>query len=71
MDSGKSRPHRDSFPDRPASSESLYRLSYPAHIIIIIIIIIVTIAKATNHTYDADMRVCARAVLLRSFLLHC
>ena len=28
---GKSRPHRDSIPDRPAHSQSLYRLSYPAH----------------------------------------
>ena len=28
----KSRPHRDSIPDRPARSESLYRLSYRAHI---------------------------------------
>jgi len=28
---GKSRPHRDSNPDRPARSRSLYRLSYPAH----------------------------------------
>jgi len=27
---GKSRPHRDSMPDRPARSQSLYRLSYPA-----------------------------------------
>ena len=26
---GKSRPHRDSIPDRPARSQSLYRLSYP------------------------------------------
>ena len=25
---GKSRPHRDSIPDRPAPSQSLYRLSY-------------------------------------------
>ena len=30
--SGKSSPHRDSIPDRPARSQSLYRLSYPAHI---------------------------------------
>ena len=29
---GKSRRHRDSMPDRPARSKSLYRLSYPAHI---------------------------------------
>ena len=28
---GKSRPPRDSIPDRPARSQSLYRLSYPAH----------------------------------------
>jgi hypothetical protein len=29
---GKSRPHRDSIPDRPAHSKSLHQLSYPAHI---------------------------------------
>ena len=28
---GKSRPHRDSIPNHPAHSQSLYRLSYPAH----------------------------------------
>ena len=28
---GKSRPHLDSIPDLPARSQSLYRLSYPAH----------------------------------------
>jgi len=28
---GKSRPHRDLIPDRPARSQSLYRLSYLAH----------------------------------------
>ena len=27
---GKSRPHRDSIPDRPARNHSLYRLNYPA-----------------------------------------
>ena len=27
----KSRPHRDSIPDRPARSQLLYRLSYRAH----------------------------------------
>ena len=30
----KSRLHRDSIPDSPARSQSLYRLSYPAHIIL-------------------------------------
>jgi len=29
---GKSRPHRDSIPDSPVRSQSLYRLSYRAHI---------------------------------------
>ena len=28
---GISLPHRDSIPDHPASSQSLYRLSYPSH----------------------------------------
>ena len=28
---GKSLPHRDSIPDRPARSQSLYRLIYPVH----------------------------------------
>ena len=31
---GKSRPHRDSIPDRSACSQALYRLSYPAHSVI-------------------------------------
>jgi len=29
---GKSRPRRDSITDRPARSQSLYRLSYTAHV---------------------------------------
>jgi len=29
---GKSRPHWDSIPNHPARSQSLYRLSYPAHV---------------------------------------
>ena len=28
---GKSRPHRDSIPDRPARNQSLYRLGFPAY----------------------------------------
>ena len=30
----KSRPHRDSIPDRPARSQLLYQLSYPTHIML-------------------------------------
>ena len=33
---GKSRPHKDSIPDRPARSQLLYRLSYRAQIMNII-----------------------------------
>ena len=29
---GKSRPHRDSIPERPPRSQSLYQLSYPANV---------------------------------------
>ena len=36
---GTSRRHQDSFPDRPARSQSLYRLSYPTHNIVPITII--------------------------------
>ena len=31
LEGEKSRPHRDSIPVRPTRSQSLYRLSYPAH----------------------------------------
>ena len=34
----KSRPHWDSIPDRPARSQSLYRLSYPTQITYVCII---------------------------------
>ena len=38
---GKSRPHRYSIPDRTARSQSLYRLSYPAHSILLVRSIII------------------------------
>ena len=47
---GKSRSRRDSIPDRPARSASLYRLRYPGPITIIIIIIIIIII-ACNGVY--------------------
>jgi len=34
---GKSRPYRDSIPNRPARIQSLYRLSHPAHTIYIVL----------------------------------
>ena len=32
---GKSRPHQDSIPDRPARSQLLYQLGYPAHVMLL------------------------------------
>ena len=37
---GKTRPHRDSIPDRPARSQSVYRLSYLAHVFFLILSLI-------------------------------
>jgi len=37
----KSRSHRDSIPNRPARSQSLYRLSYRAHIMHIMLIVLI------------------------------
>jgi len=37
---GKSRPYRDSIPDRPTRSQSLYRLSYRAHVCVCVYIYI-------------------------------
>ena len=41
---GKSRPHRDSIPDRPARSQPLYRLSYRAH----------TTTSVCGHLYNLN-----------------
>ena len=51
---GKSRPHRDSIPDRPARSQSLYRVSYPAHKVIFISIINVheSIRKMWQYAFE-------------------
>ena len=47
---GKFRRHRDSIPDRPAGSQSLYRLSYRTHPLLICFFILskVTQMVATN-----------------------
>ena len=38
---GKSSPHRDSIPGRPARSQSLYQLRYPAHQILLFIYLLI------------------------------
>jgi hypothetical protein len=58
---GKSRPHRHSIPDRPARSESLYRLGYSAHFLFIKLINILDFFKyislsLTSYNYAQDRR---------------
>ena len=48
---GKSRPHRDSIPDRPARSQSLYRLSYPAHEYNLVTSLIMTSIHTQNTAF--------------------
>jgi hypothetical protein len=45
---GKSRLHRDSIPNRPARSQSLYRLSYPAHTSPVLGVKIIHVADRTD-----------------------
>ena len=47
---GKSRPHRNSIPDRSAHSQSLYRLNYLAHHMIYIYIYIYISCNDGRHT---------------------
>ena len=49
LDGGKSRRHRDLIPDRPAPSQSLYRLSYPAHIYIYMCVYIYIYMNTQKH----------------------
>ena len=49
---GKSRPHRDSIPDRPARSQSPYRLSYRAHINYLLLLI---------NSHSSTMSYCCRS----------
>jgi len=65
---GKSRPHRDSIPGRPARSQSLYQLSHPAHIIIIIIIIIISFMQGIC-TYIPDTNYVPREYSVAAILL--
>ena len=51
---GKSLPHLDSIPDRPARSQSLYRLSNPAHTLLLLLLLafrynISTLSSSTLH----------------------
>jgi len=48
---GKSRPHRDSIQDRPARSQSLYRLSYRAHLLLFIFVLILRNFGLTQRLY--------------------
>ena len=49
---GKSRPHRDSIPDRPAHSQSLYRLSYPVLTRTLILSICLNLQKVKHNQWS-------------------
>ena len=53
----KSLPHRDSIPDRPARSQSLYRLSYPAHIQVIYNLFLCPSVRKSNLTFTTKTSV--------------
>ena len=63
---GKSRPHRDSIPDRPAGSQSLYRLSHPAHRLVFRAEIIPDQKKLKKFLYFVCVSV--KLISQRSFL---
>jgi len=51
---GKSRPHRDSITDRPALSQSLYRLSYRTHKTVYMLVeILMSLAVHVSLSYEA------------------
>jgi len=54
LDDGKSRLHRDSIPDRTARSQSLYRLSYPAHKLYEMQLLDVETSSATLKHYGPE-----------------
>jgi len=69
---GKSRPYRDSIPDHPARSQSPYRLSYPAHMLLsnIYIYVYVCIYIYTNIIFISLLvqnkaQICGRRLQLR------
>jgi len=55
---GKSRPHRDSIPDRPARSQSLYRLSCPVRVYIY------THTYTHTHTHTHTHRIIILPIVL-------
>jgi len=48
---GKSRPHRDSIPDRPARSQSPYRPNYAAHYVLVTTPKFRVLAESTHSVY--------------------
>jgi len=68
---GKSRPHRDSIPDRPVRSQSLYRLSYPAHHIQAIFIVMLQYSLhllpcSTYHTLSSQLQLLVSEIYINN-----
>ena len=67
LDGRKISSPRDSIPDRPVCSQSLYRLSYPAHtshiMMMILIIVTMTLYFITKLTIPASPTIDGMAIL--------
>jgi len=70
--SGKSCPHLDSILDRPARSQSLYWLSYPAHTLLLLLLLLLLSLRynisALNSSTLARSDECCILLTPRSFL---
>jgi len=51
---GKSLPHRDSITDRPAPSQSLYRLNYPAHVFRVVLCMKLLLPPVCYMSYPSE-----------------
>ena len=69
---GKTRPHRDSIPERPDRSQSLCLLSYPAHthIYIYIYIYIYCVAYEKLGNVRKDRKICGSFAPLLCLMLY-
>jgi len=60
---GKSRPHRDPIPVRQARSQSLYRLSYPAHTIKLVVLLLCLLIDFFLEIFKFVAYVCNKSVV--------
>ena len=66
----KSRYHRESIPDRPARSQSLYQLSYMAHVMIYtVVVLIVRLLVMIRITPSYEFSLCTVYMISSEMLM--